>query len=129
MPCPKRNAIWKTIIFCDYMNYCTGGITADINGWGDIRVRDNATISYLENNTYDLTKNRGRISVTVTDGAAAGRIVAGDFNDDGVLSLADVLTAIGLMLSYESGNASTHFYGASEITLIHVVYLLKQISI
>ncbi|MBQ9428073.1 MAG: hypothetical protein IJU41_00865 [Clostridia bacterium] len=111
------------------MNYCTGGITADINGWGDIRVRDNATISYLENNTYDLTKNRGRISVTVTDGAAAGRIVAGDFNDDGVLSLADVLTAIGLMLSYESGNASTHFYGVSEITLIHVVYLLKQISI
>ncbi len=108
------------------MNYYTGNITAAINGWGNIKIRDNSIISYLANNKYDPTKNTGKMTVTVASGVGAGRIVAGDFNANGKLDIGDSLTALKNMLNKTTGNEATRFYGVTDINLKHVVYLMKK---
>lgn len=110
------------------MNYYTGNIIANINGWGDIKIKDNSVINYVDGGRYDPTKNTGDIYVTVADGVGNGRVVAGDFSDNGETTVEDVLLAIKHLLNHTVGNASTHFYGVSEINLRHAIYLIKKVS-
>ena len=111
------------------MNYYTGTIVAQIYKWGNIKINDNSIISYLANNKYDPTKNTGTLKVTVADGVGAGRIVAGDFNENNKIDIGDGLAALNHMLNKTSGNASTHFYGLTNINLKHVIYLIKKATV
>ena len=108
------------------MNYYTGKITANINGWGGIKIKDNSVISYLSSNKYDPLKNTGSLKVSVASGVGKGRVVTGDFNEDGVFDIKDVLSSAKNMLNKKVGNTSTHFYSVSELTLRHVIYFLKR---
>ncbi|MBE6680073.1 MAG: SGNH/GDSL hydrolase family protein [Ruminococcaceae bacterium] len=109
------------------MNYFTGEITANINGWGNIPVQDNSIISYLSTNKYDPTKNTGKMTVTVANGVGNGREIIGDFNADGKLSITDIIMVIDNVLNGKTIDTSKHYYGVSNITLKNVVSLLKKI--
>ena len=110
------------------MNYYTGTITANINSWGDIKIKDNSVISYLSSNKYDPTRNTGKMTVNVASGVGSGRVIAGDLDGDGAIGTSDVLSAVKCMLNEDAGNAATHFYGLSEINLKHAIYLLKKVA-
>lgn len=110
------------------MNYYTGSITASINKWGNIKIKDNSIISYVANNKYDPTKNTGKMTVSVASGVGTGRVVAGDFDGNGALGTSDVLTALKCTLNGSAGNAATHFYGLGEINLKHIIYLMKRVA-
>ena len=108
------------------MNYYTGNITANINGWGNIKIRDNSIISYIANNKYDPTKNTGTLSVTVASGVGNGRTVVGDFNGDGAFTMADTLTGLKAMLN-GNGITADNYYGISDINLKNVISLMKKV--
>lgn len=105
-------------------NYLTGTVTANINSWGEAPIRE--TTVELLNPNYDITKNTGKVTLNIADTVTAERIITGDFNEDGRLSVADVITALKCMLNNEISNAKTHFYGVTELSLRHVIHLIRQ---
>ena len=107
------------------MNYLTGTVNATINNWGDIPLRDNVSVDYTATNQYDTSANTGKLTVNVAEGVTAERCVTGDFSGDGALSVADVISALHCMLNGKTGNAATHFYGVTEVTLRHVLQLIR----
>ncbi len=108
------------------MNYYTGKITAKINGWGNIKIRDNSIISYFANNNYDPKKNTGKLSVTVASGVGNGRIAVGDFNADGKLTVVDTLMVLDYVLNGSTLDTDTYYYGISDPGLRDLVSLLKK---
>lgn len=107
------------------MNYLTGTVNATINNWGNIPLRDNVSVDYTATNKYDTSANTGKITVNVAEGVTAEHCVTGDFSGDGALSVADVISALHCMLNGKTGNAATHFYGVTEVTLRHVLQLIR----
>ena len=110
------------------MNYLAGSITANIDGWGKVDLKDNMRLgSMLGTISYNLNKNTGTLTVNVADSVTANRIVTGDFNGDNSLSVVDALSALSLLCDGGIGNAQTHFYEVTELKLIHVLHLVKLI--
>ncbi len=107
------------------MNYLTGTITATINGWGNIPIRDNINVDNMNINNYDISRNTGSVSVTVAEGITAKRCVTGDFDENGAFGFADALVALRHMLNNEPGNAETHYFGVKSIALRHILHMLK----
>ena len=103
------------------MNYYTGSITATINGWGNIKIRDNSIVS----DKYDPTKNTGKMTVTVASGVGNGRIVEGDFDGDERKTIADALILLDSILNKKTLD-TTCYYDASNLNLKNVVSLIKK---
>ncbi len=109
------------------MNYLAGNLTANINGWGTATLKDNMRLgSMAGTTTYNIAKNTGKLTVNVAKEVTASRIVTGDFDGDGKLSVFDVMTALRAVCDETSTNSATHFYEVTDLKLIHVLHTLKM---
>ena len=110
------------------MHYLTGSITANIDGWGSVALKDNMRLgSIAPSVTYDLANNTGKLTVNLANTVTAPRVVTGDFDNDGALSISDVLTALRAVCDGQSGGASANFYEVTTLKLSHVLHLLRMI--
>lgn len=111
------------------MNYLAGSIAANINGWGTATLKDNMRLGSVAGKTaYDISKNTGKLTVNVANGVTAARIVTGDFDNSGNLSVGDVMVALKAVCDDSSTNSATHFYEVATLKLIHVLHTLKMIA-
>ncbi len=108
------------------MNYYTGNITANINKWGNILIRDNSIISYIESNNYNPLKNTGKLTVNVASGIGKGRLIVADFNADGKFDIKDTLLAATNMTNKRALDTEKYFFSVEEVGIKHIVYLLKK---
>ena len=110
------------------MHYLTGSITANIDGWGSVALKDNMRLgSIAPSVTYDLANNTGKLPVNLANTVTAPRVVTGDFDNDGALSVSDVLAALRAVCDGQSGGASANFYEVTTLKLSHVLHLLRMI--
>ena len=105
------------------MNYHVGKINATVNGWGDFPLCDNVTLGATDTIPYTFTKNTGTLTVSAAEGI--DRTVTGDFNADGVLNVADALTALRTLLD---GEAPRNFYNVKTLTLPSILYVLRRLA-
>ena len=110
------------------MNYLTGSITAEVDGWGAIPLCDYAPIGATYILPYSYKRNTGKITVTADEAVTAPRVVMGDFSGDGAFTVADALAAIRAIADGNVGNASTHLFGAEKLDLTDVLWLLRRMA-
>ncbi len=124
----------KTLVFDDNCKFEVtgnltienGNITANINKWVNILIRDNSINSYIENNKYDPLKNTGTLTVNVASGIGKGRLIVADFNADGKFDIKDTLLAATNMTNKRALDTEKYFFSVEEVALKHIVYLLKK---
>lgn len=109
-------------------NYLTGTITANINGWGEAPIREYAYEAKVADSDFDPTKNTGSVILNVADTVTAERILIGDFNADGSISIGDVLSALQDMFQGGSPDTDTYYFGVQNFSLLHILDMLKQIA-
>ena len=109
------------------VNYLTGTITANINGWGEAPIREHSA-EVGKHKNFDFGKNTGTITMNIAESVAKTPLLIGDFNEDGTFSMADVLSALKEMLSGKKPDASSHYYGASNFSTRHILSMLKQLA-
>lgn len=110
------------------MNYYTGNLTATVKGWGDVEIRDNSIISYVAANNYNPINNTGKMTVSVDSGVSSGRIIVGDFSEDGKLTVTDALMLLRHLLNGSALDTDKYYYGVSDLGLVNFVNILKKVT-
>lgn len=107
-------------------NYLAGTINATLNSWaGD--VLEYASLGTISNKIkYDGSKNKGDINITLGEGMTNKIIVSCDFNDDGNVTIADIMLSLRYMLDGFDTTKSANYYNSSLDTLIEVLTLAKK---
>jgi len=109
------------------MNYLTGEITADVQGWGDFPLREHMYIGNVTDTApFRFEKNTGAVSVTAANGMQYA--VTGDFNGDGAFTFADTLAALKTVLDGNDEVLQTVFYNQkpSLMTILRMLRLFAQ---
>lgn len=110
------------------MNYLSGSITANIEGWNlGFPLRDFAYIgsrsSYID---YKPSKNTGSVTMTTS----ADTIVSGDINKDGTVNILDALLLLRNVLSGNtsatSAYASECYFDSTDLSLADVMWILRR---
>lgn len=111
------------------MNYLTGTVTANIDSWPDGQLcRDYPRIGSQNSvNVFDESNNTGTTVFNLGEGVTAQPVITGDFNDDGVVDLADVLHMLKIYVDGHDGSEIHDFYSLREIKLLNVLRALKKI--
>ena len=106
-------------------NYLTGSVTARIDAFADgAPLFEYAPAAGAG---FEPLQNTGSVSVTFGAGVTPAYTARGDFNGDGVFTLADILTALrGFHRGQSVGQGQ--FYGKTSLALADFLKLLKILS-
>ena len=108
------------------MNYLTGSVTASINGWGTVAIKENMRLgSMLGDITYNRRQNTGNVTLSVADNVTADVVYTCDINADDAVNVKDVLSILTCLVDGESAPA---FYEAEELSLLDALFILKKLA-
>ncbi len=98
-------------------NYLTGSITMNVSSWAKDKVlREYAPVgTSKEARAIDITKNTGKVTVNVTDGASVLFSPLGDLNSDGVIGVGDALRMLKCIKDGKQSSYNQNFYGLSTL--------------
>ncbi|MBE6679410.1 MAG: SGNH/GDSL hydrolase family protein [Ruminococcaceae bacterium] len=110
------------------MNYLTGTITANINGWGNAVMKDNMRLgSMLGNIAYVIGNNTGKLIVNVANGVTVNRAITGDIDENGTANISDLIVAIRAVCN-DSDISSANLYTVTSLKLLDVLHLARILS-
>ena len=108
------------------MNYLTGNVTANINGWGSTALKENMRLgSMLGSISYNHRLNKGSVTFNVASDVKADVVYTCDINADDKVNVKDVLAVLTCLVDDES--VST-FYETKELSLLDALFILKKIA-
>ncbi|MBE6680079.1 MAG: SGNH/GDSL hydrolase family protein [Ruminococcaceae bacterium] len=108
-------------------NYLTGTITMNVGAWHDGWVIRDYALPGSNGGAVNIEPNKNTGTVTINRGEDVINSLAimGDFDNDASLTVKDILLMIKYFVNGANEN-KVNFYGINDISLAHVVRLLKK---
>lgn len=110
-------------------NYLSGTVTATVNSWPKGQLcRDYPRIG-AENkvNVFNESYNTGTTKMTFGEGVVATQIITGDFDGDGVVTMADAMQFLKLALDCDGKTEIHNFYSFKTISILNVLRAFKKL--